>query len=505
MRISLKLRFTLFLALLLLLSIGIVSLLVMRGIADNQQADMEQELAQQVKLANLYIRQDYYAEGGGDAQMYLKESGHRLALGLYHFIGTPVAVYLKSGEKVGSSLEGGMLSQTGGPLAATKEEQSLLEFALSNKVAFMELKDTLIYMAPIDGQEGQSGVVQLEYSLLEIRKFRQEMGSLFLVIGLSVLAVAFGLGFVYYSRIASAVNRLKTAADHIRDHRFIRQSPVERRDELGELGEGIAVMSRELESGILAMEREQRHLRLAVEKLQQLERQQKQFIGSISHEFKTPLTAIKAYIELVGTYKDDPQLLQEAFSNIDKETGRLYEMVEKVLQLSALERYEFELRAERFDAKAVIEDLAGRMRGKAERFGITLELNLAEVTIWSDKEGFVHILVNLIDNAIKYNRPGGFVRLTCRSESDHAVIEVEDNGIGISPELLDQIFEPFYTVSRDRSRETGGTGLGLSLVRDLAIKQGGEIYALPRDAGGMIFKLHLPLFSGKESAQVVTN
>ncbi|MCM3749413.1 HAMP domain-containing histidine kinase [Paenibacillus pasadenensis] len=498
MRISLKLSSTLFLAVLLLLSIGILSLLVMSGIQKNQQAAIEQELAQQVKLANLYIRQDFYADGGERITSFLKESGNRLAYGLYNYIGIPVTIYSDSGVKIGNSAENGVVQQQRDQqLVTNNEEQTLLEYALDNKVAFMEKKSRLLYMAPIDGPDGQSGAIQLDYSLVEVQAFRQEMKRLFFIIGLGVLAAAFASGFMYYSRIAAAVLRLKLAADQIRGHQFIAHSPVERRDELGELGEGIAVMSRELENGIQSMEREQRHLRLAVEKLQKLERQQKQFIGSISHEFKTPLTSIKAYIELVGMYQDDPQLLKEAYSNIDKETGRLYEMVEKVLQLSALERYEFEIQAESFDAKSVIEDLAGRMRGKAERFGIALELNLAKTPVWCDKEAFVHMLVNLIDNAIKYNRPGGFVRLKCRPQ-DSAIVEVEDNGIGIPPELLKQIFEPFYTVIKDRSRESGGTGLGLSLVRELANKQGGEVYALPRKGGGMVFRLHLPLYSQKD-------
>ncbi|SDS65046.1 HAMP domain-containing protein [Paenibacillaceae bacterium GAS479] len=498
MRMSLKLRLTLFLALLLMLAIGLLSLLVQRGIENNQRDQMEQELAQRTKMINLRIQQANASSGGGDSKAVLKQNGQLLASELYNFIGLPIKLYEVFGERVGSSLQEGPTGEVGSASGSiTPDEQSLLDIALDNKIAYMELGDSLLYMAPLYGVDGQIGVVQFQYSLLEINDFRQNMNQLFLFIGLAVLAVAFTLGFVYFSRIASIVTQLKLAADRIRKHDFIMESPIKSRDEFGELGEGMAFMSRELQSGIQKMEHEQNNLRLAVEKLQQLERQQKEFIGSISHEFKTPLTSIKAYIELVNTYRDDPNLLEEAHHNIGKETERLYEMVEKVLQLSSLERYEFELQAERFDARGLLEDIVGRMRGKAEKFGISMELDLQETFVWCDRESFLLIFINLIDNAIKYNQSDGFVRLKCRPEDGFAIIEVEDDGIGIPTELLEQVFEPFFTVSRDRSRESGGTGLGLSLVRELVDRQGGSIHAQPRKSGGMIFQLRLPLYLEK--------
>ncbi|MGN7456324.1 sensor histidine kinase [Paenibacillus pasadenensis] len=493
MRLGLRLRLTLFLAALLLLAAGLLSLLVERGIQDNQQARMEQELAQQTRMANLRIRQAYYSGSGGDPQEFLRRSGRQLAQELYAYGGLPLTLYDMGGTVAGSSLQDG----TGAAPPAGSPASELLGYALDNKVAFTESDGTLIYLAPLEGPDGQLGAVQLQYSLRGSEQFRQEIRRLFLVIGGGVLAAAFALGYLYFSRIASAVVRLKGAADRIRRQDFIAASPVRRRDELGELGEGIAFMSRELESGIGAMERERRNLQLAVDKLQALERQQKQFIGSISHEFKTPLTSIKAYVELVGMYKDDPELLGEAHRNIGKETDRLYDMVEKALQLSSLERYEFESRAERLDARELLEDVAGRMRGKAEKFGLRLELELRDAQAWCDRESLMHMLVNLIDNAIKYNRPGGFVRLGSRAEDGWAVLDVEDGGIGIPEELLERVFEPFYTVSRDRSRETGGTGLGLPLVRELAAKEGGSVEAGRRAGGGMRFTLRLPLADGR--------
>lgn len=336
------------------------------------------------------------------------------------------------------------------------------------------------------------GVVQLQYPLKNAQAFQQTLRNLFLTTGAAVLLLSFITGYLYFNRAAVAISRLKKAAESIRRTEYIPAPPLERRDELGELAEGIYYMSREIESSIAAKDEEQRKLQLAVTKLQALEQQQKQYIGNISHEFKTPLTSIKAYVDLLNMYDDDPQLLLEAKISIAKETDRLYEMVDKVLQLTALEKYDFESQAERFEAAEGLQDICGRMNGKAERFGLTLTLEAEPAHIWIDKESFMHIFINLIDNAIKYNVPGGTVSLRSEVREDRVEITVSDTGIGIPSEAREKIFEPFFTVNRDRARASGGTGLGLSLVRNLVEKQGGSIALLETEGEGSAFRLSFP-------------
>lgn len=323
-----------------------------------------------------------------------------------------------------------------------------------------------------------------------------------------MVGLSFILGYLFYNRFAVAITRLKKSADSIREGDYIEASPVKRKDELGELGQGIYYMSTSIRQNITAMHDEQQKLKLAIEKLQALEQQQKQYIGNISHEFKTPLTSIKAYVELLNMYKDDPQLLEDATNNIGKETERLYEMVEKVLHISALEKYDFENQAEDVEVRALLEDACGRMRGKAEKFGLAMELNLASATIHSDRENLMHIFINLLDNAIKYNEPAGVIHIYSepRVQEQKAVIRIFNSGTPIPEESREKIFEPFYTVNKDRARKTGGTGLGLSLVKQFVEKQGGTIQLVPLhkdDEEGTTFELTFPLVN--PSLQVGNN
>ncbi|WP_336762835.1 sensor histidine kinase [Paenibacillus sp. USHLN196] len=492
MRVSIKLKFSVFLAALLILTVVVLSSLVLRGIERNQQSQIEGILSQQTRLVNLNVRQSYYTESVHlEQEAFLQQNGRRLAQELANSTGLPIALYDMKGQQVGSSISSG----------ESEIVQDTLSYALQNKIAYHEQGDTLLYAAPLDGPDGQMGAVWMQYPVQSYQDFYARILQLFMWAGIAVVALSFILGYLFYNRFAVAITRLKKSADSIREGDYITESPVRRKDELGELGQGIYYMSTSIQQNITAMHAEQQKLQLAIEKLQALEQQQKQYIGNISHEFKTPLTSIKAYVELLDMYKDDPQLLDDATNNIGKETERLYEMVEKVLHLSALEKYDFENQAEDVEVSALLADACGRMRGKAEKFGLNMELELEPAMIRSDRESLMHIFINLLDNAIKYNVPDGVIRVKneLRMQDHQAVIRIYNSGTPIPAEAQEKIFEPFYTVNKDRARKTGGTGLGLSLVKQFVEKQGGTITLLPSNPGdpedreGVTFQLIFPL------------
>lgn len=485
MRISIKLKFSLFLAVLLILAVSVLSYFVLRGVERNERNQTEHVLAQYVKTVNLRVKQTYYTGVRLEPQMFMQQRGRTLASELAGFTGLEVTLYDAEGQQTGTSVQG----EAGRP---GEDVSGALKYALSNKIAYQRAGDTLLYLAPLQGPEEQMGVVQLRYSLKDSMNFQQTLLNLFLTTGAVVVVLSFITGYLYFNRAAAAIGRLKKAAESIRRADYIAAPPLTRKDELGELGEGIYFMSREIESSIAAKDEEQRKLQLAVTKLQALEQQQKQYIGNISHEFKTPLTSIKAYVDLLNMYDDDPKLLLDAKANIAKETQRLYEMVEKVLQLTALEKYDFESQAERLEVAEVLQDICGRMHGKAERYGLQITLDADPAHIWIDRESFMHIFINLLDNAIKYNVPQGSIHISGKTRDGRVWITVKDSGIGIPEEARDKIFEPFYTVNRDRSRQSGGTGLGLSLVRNLVEKQNGTITLLEADGEGSAFQLSFP-------------
>ncbi|WP_338131048.1 sensor histidine kinase [Cohnella rhizosphaerae] len=364
--------------------------------------------------------------------------------------------------------------------------------------AYITEGDALLYLAPLYNADQLLGTVQFHASLAEQNAFYERIRDLFLYAGLAVLAGGFLAGYLFVRRQVSVIRRLNRAAQQIGRGDYLTRPPVRRRDELGELAEGIYDMSGSISSSVEQLQEEKRKLMEAIARLTELERQQKQFIGNISHELKTPLTSIRAYADLLEMYADDPALLGRARERIGTEAARLYELVEKALQLSAMDVYDFETKAAQVELAPLLAEAAERIRVKADAADIRVELALREGTVWADPDNLMHIVLNLLDNAVKYNVPGGKVTLSNRmAERPGAVsrmlVEVADTGRGIPPEAQPRIFDPFYTVSGDRSRATGGTGLGLSLVRSLAEKQGGAVRLAESGASGSRFILELPI------------
>jgi signal transduction histidine kinase len=398
------------------------------------------------------------------------------------YSGLHVVLYDNSGKKVGDSA----------PLSSSYEVENALSFALKGKIAYQREGNSLLYLTPLQGPGKQMGVIQFQYSLVNDLRFYDTIAGLFYITGAAVLAASFILGYLYFWRATSAIVTLNHAAERIRKGQFLTVSPLNRKDELGQLSQGIFYMSTEIRKSMEAMKAEDRKLRQAVVKLQQLEQQQKQFIGNISHEFKTPLTSIKAYSDLMELYPEDDALQSDAVHHIKLETDRLTDMIDKALRLTALEKYDFEFQPEQIRIRDILLDLIGRMRAKAERFDVVIDHRLEEISIWADRESFVHILVNLLDNAIKYNVPGGRIYISNRIEGNFAILEIENTGVGIPEEARDKIFEPFFTVNRDRSRQSGGTGLGLALVKQLIEKHNGTIELLD-SAIGTAFRLNFPV------------
>ncbi len=217
------------------------------------------------------------------------------------------------------------------------------------------------------------------------------------------------------------------------------------------------------------------------------------FVANVSHELKTPLAAIRGLAE---TLRDgalaDPEAATRFLGRILEQCARLQALLEDLLTLSRLESPAGAMEPE----PVALGDLARRAReviapAAAER-GVTLEVEATELILPGDADALERLLLNLLDNAVKYNRPGGRVRLELRREGAEVIVEVRDSGIGISAEHLPRLFERFYRVDRARSRGEGGTGLGLAIVKHVAQLHGGRVEVESEPGVGSTFRVHLP-------------
>ncbi|WP_313641673.1 HAMP domain-containing sensor histidine kinase [Paenibacillus sp.] len=500
-RLGLKGKMSLLLALLLVFIVTCLSVLVLGGIRENQRTMLEQSFTRQVEAANLRVREEYLTGSRIPPDQFMKQTGQRLAVDLGAQSGMAVTVYAVDGSFAGTSL----------PFQPRADVQDALQFTAQGQLAYITEGDQLLFLAPLYNAEQRLGTVQFHASLAEQNAFYARIRQLFLLAGATVLGVGFLIGYLYVRRQVNVIDRLNRAASQIGQGDYLSAPSVVRKDELGELAQGIYEMSSSISTSVGALHEEKQKLLETVGRLRELEQQQKQFIGNISHELKTPLTSIIAYADLLTMYSDDLTLLDDAGRRIHVEAQRLYSLVERALQLSAMEVYEFETQAEAVPLCPLLEEAVARLQGKAGSCRVTIHTSLVEGEVWADPENVMHIMLNLLDNAIKYNRPGGQVHLLnyTAESADGArrmIIEVADTGIGIPEKAVSRIFDPFYTVSRDRSRASGGTGLGLALVRNLTEKQGGTVQLVETGPDGSRLRVELLLHAfGTERTKYIPN
>ena len=206
-------------------------------------------------------------------------------------------------------------------------------------------------------------------------------------------------------------------------------------------------------------------LMLDITERDQRERLRREFSANVSHELKTPLTAISGFAELMKEGMVPPEQVKEFAGDIYDQSRRLMALVEDILDLSRLEENTRPRPMTQVDLSALAGRVMRQLEPVADRFSIRLEQELAPCTVLGDESILEEMLYNLIDNAIKYNRPGGWVRVSTGLRGSFPFACVADNGIGIPPDEHERVFERFYRVDKSRSRAMGGTGLGLSIVK----------------------------------------
>lgn len=225
--------------------------------------------------------------------------------------------------------------------------------------------------------------------------------------------------------------------------------------------------------------------------IKRLENMRSQFLANVSHELKTPLTSIRGFAETLR-YVQDAEKREKFLDIINDEAERLTRLINDILILSSLEQHKFE-KNEIINVNDTIDDVYNLMKNTAESKNITLfVIGNTVPPIIGDKDKFKQMLINLVDNAIKYSGNNSKIFIGTNTNKNKCVLWVEDTGVGITKEHLSRIFERFYRVDKARSRAEGGTGLGLAIVKHIVLSLNGTINVESEPLKGTKFIIEIP-------------
>jgi len=306
----------------------------------------------------------------------------------------------------------------------------------------------------------------------EDQRFKASINSALVLGGLVATLVALGLSFFISTRMTKPLSLMTVSAKKMEQGDLSQRIEVKGQDEISQLGEAF------------------NHLSMALARQENL---RKNLTADIAHELRTPLTTLRTHLEAVLDGVMPPS--KENLQSMHEEILRLTRLVDDLGKLAEAESGALKLNLNEGDIHTLIKKVTANMQPLFQEKGVKLvtELNAGQSRLKIDKDKVQQVLLNLLSNALKFTPSGGEVKVTTATAADKLIISVKDTGIGISKKEQGLIFERFYRVDKSRSRATGGSGIGLTVAKEMVRMHGGDIKVKSRLGEGSEFSVILPL------------
>ncbi len=346
-------------------------------------------------------------------------------------------------------------------------------------------REELVYIVrPVAGAAPGAmagGFVRVALPAKEVDALDERIRTIVALVAGGSLLLLLLVGFQISKRISRPVTDIVATAQAIKEGDLTQRIPVTGNDEMASLSTAINDMAEKLGADI--------------ERLRKLERVRSEFLGNVSHELRTPIFSIQGFLEtLLDGAMDDPAVNRDFLEKAYSHASRLNTLLSDLIEISRIESGDMKMSFRYFPVADFIRQAADEMRPAAERKNLHVEIELAvdpDEKVYGDRERLKQVVINLVDNAVKYTDPGGAITVAARYERNAVRIDVRDTGAGIAEEHLPRIFERFYRVDRDRSREVGGTGLGLAIVKHIVEAHGGVMRVESEPGRGSTFSFTL--------------
>ncbi|MGG1631147.1 sensor histidine kinase [Rossellomorea sp. NRS-1567] len=314
------------------------------------------------------------------------------------------------------------------------------------------------YLATVTSFESEQneGYVYMFKSAAPLRNLINQLNSHFLLAGILSLIILTGIHFLLSKLLTRPLLKMKQATEKLSKGNFEVKLPELGQDELGDLSDSIQRLATDLET---------------------IQQERTEFLANISHELRTPLTYVQGYAN-VALREDIPESERKEYLNIIQEESKtILTLIENLFELAKIDENNFSIQTETIDSSSFYHKVINKVAPVFKRKGIDLILTVKEdFPFLADPIRLEQIVMNLLDNALKHSPPHSTTEVTVeRNESGNMSLLINDQGMGIPPDELPQVFNRMYRVEKSRSREFGGSGLGLSIVKELVEAHGGQI------------------------------
>jgi len=328
------------------------------------------------------------------------------------------------------------------------------------------LKIDLLYVSKKFQINGNKYYIRISKPLSEIVILHKRINNIIIYSSIIAFLLSIMIGFFLSSTISNPIKKIVNAASKIKEGEYGLQIDINTKDEVGKLANSLNVLSKTIKK-----DKDDRD---------KIEKARTDFFSNVTHELKTPVSIIVGYLETIteainhGDYETAKSFISKALKNV----LRLSDLINDLMQISRIESGEMRMNFEYFDIKNLIEDMISNFQAKADEKGLKVEIDFdpeESYMVYCDRLRISQVMENLLSNAIRYTDRGRVKVKLYKKEDGKVGVSVIDTGIGIPGDDIQRIFERFYRVDKTRSRETGGTGLGLTIVKHILEAHGSKI------------------------------
>ncbi|KUO69858.1 MAG: hypothetical protein APF77_17700 [Clostridia bacterium BRH_c25] len=426
-------------------------------------------LENQGNYSAIYIEQYALSKAPNDFEIpsVMNTSANYLVAVLQELVKCRVQIYYGD-EMLGDSEE-----LTNSKAAIRPEIQETFK---KNKAYFISTGKSRVfyYAVPVNISNRYTYSLAFIYNLTEADNMKSNTIRMFGLTGLFISIFMMLGSTIISNRITNPIKMLNEATKQFSEGNFESRAAAGGKDEVGELSSTFNSMADSIKDMIT--------------KLNYEKEKQKYFFDNFTHEIRTPLTTILGYTELLWKTNDE-EVRDKSLFYINSEGKRMLKMMERLLELSKLKNYSFELNKSDSNLRKLIEDACDSMQYKMKRYNISCRLKLEDITWKVDPDLFKQVIINIVDNSIKYSK-SSIIDISLKRQNG-IQLEITDYGCGIDKENLKNVFEPYYKVDQSRNSHNEGWGLGLSIVKEIVDKHDGniEIISTPEKGTKIIITL----------------
>ncbi len=448
----------------IIIFIGLSSLIFVSYKITEQNTEhiIQNDMIEAKKNLDLYLKQFFLINNKALNETNLLDRADVISKELSSNIGNSVDIYNTKGEKISNFLSSDNINNDD------------ISNAINNKIAYsinhIDNKVIVSLSYPIEVNGEAIGIINYRKDYSELYSYDVWFKYILNIFASIIFLIVFIAAIIISRQIAKPIKELTKGSEEVTKGNFDLKINIKSKDEIGELSKRFKIMIATIKEQINIIKRER-------DNLKESQKQNKAFFDNVTHELKTPLTTILGYAQIIKENGfNDKEFFDKGTLYIINESNRLNNMVVEILELSTASSQDINYNFEKVDLSKLMKNTCEEMRIRGRKYNIEIRDNVQKnLFIRGDSDKLREVLVNIIDNSIKYGDVNSTIEVNGHYEDSDIYIKVKDRGRGIDEKHLKNLFKPFYRISKSESREKGSAGLGLSIVKNIIEKHQGDI------------------------------